>query len=758
MRRLLRRYVSSSIVVEPTFDAAGSISADTVQRAASTIQREGVAILPRLYRGTCFSSISSRFIGLTDTVLNDLSERSAAIEIGSARGFHEVCLRSQGRYDVTCAFDDFTAEQLEPIEAIMRDERVLGASGEQTFCGVVYSEPGSPPQKWHADSLHLYSEHTPPNLINGLVALHDITLDQGPTEFVPGSQRDTNHLVNPRVNGKDIVYQFLSDPNAPEQIGASGTPTKMELPAGTVILFDDRVLHRGGGNSSEAPRYVGYFSYKRDWFVADTHFEATRSLYNDDGDAASASASASAPAPALASASTLAEAVRDEFPALGDHAGCVFADGAGGSQVHDSVIAAVADHMRRGAANLGGAYPTSELCLETTRAARGASADLFGCGPDEVTFGHNMTTLTYHLAHAVMATAQRGDNIVLSRLEHDANAGPWVRLARDAGVEVRWIDVGGPACELDLDSGLGAIDIRTKLVAVGYASNALGTINDVERVCAAARSAGALSYVDAVAYAPHSALDVARVGCDFMACSPYKFFGPHAGLLFGRRDVMRSFPAHKIRPASDALPSDDSYQISRWELGTQNFEALAGVVASVDYIATLGDRLGGDGEGGASATTTRRERILAGWDAVDAHELVLKMRFLEGARSIANLRVFGFDDPSDAAKREPTFAIGRELDSISASASKSVRAHTAERGAPGDGFAHPEWLAQELCNRNVFCTSGNHYATFWERYGAGTDGAPLSMVDGAARLGFLHYNTEAEIDQCLEALEAVCKV
>ena len=748
------RHVSSSIVVEPTFDAAGAVSADTVQRAASTIQREGVAILPRLYRGTCFDEISSRFIGLTDTVLNDLSERSSAIDIGSAHGFHEVCLRSQGRYDVTCAFDDFTAEQLQPIEAIMNDERVLGSSGEQTFCGVVYSEPGSPPQKWHADSLHLYSEHTPPNLINGLVALHDISLDQGPTEFVPGSQRDTNHLMNPRVNGKDIVYQFLSDPNAPEQIGASGVPTKMELPAGTVILFDDRVLHRGGGNSSAEPRYVGYFSYKRDWFVADTHFEATRSLYTDDvasfARSGPAPVPASAPASAPASVSTLAEAVRDEFPALGDYAGCVFADGAGGSQVHESVIAAVTDQMRRGAANLGGAYPTSELCLETTRAARSASADLFGCGADEVTFGHNMTTLTYHLAHAVMATAQHGDNIVLSRLEHDANAGPWVRLARDAGVEVRWIDVGGLACELDLDGGIGAIDERTKLVAVGYASNALGTINDVERVCAAARAAGALSYVDAVAYAPHSALDVARVGCDFMACSPYKFFGPHAGLLFGRRDVMRSLPAHKIRPASDALPSDESYQISRWELGTQNFEALAGVVASIDYVATLGDRYGE-----ASASATRRERILAGWGAVDAHEHALKMRFLEGARSIANLRVFGFDDPSDAAKREPTLAIGRELDSTSASA--SVRAHTAVRGSSGDGFAHPEWLAQELCDRNIFCTSGNHYATFWERCGAGRDGAPLSMVDGAARLGFLHYNTEADIDQCLEALEAVCK-
>ena len=194
-------------------------------------------------------------------------------------------------------------------------------------------------------------------------------------------------------------------------------------------------MHRGGGNSSDTARYVGYFSYKRDWFVADTHFEATRSLY-DEKESGSSAAAAAAPS---SSASSLADAVRSEFPALEDHAGRVFADGAGGSQVHESVFTAVANQMRHGSANLGGAYPTSELCMDVTRAARMASADFFNCDADEVSFGHNMTTLTYHLAHAVMAQVNRGENIVLSRLEHDANAGPWVRLAKDKGIDVRWI-------------------------------------------------------------------------------------------------------------------------------------------------------------------------------------------------------------------------------------------------------------------------------------------------------------------------------
>jgi hypothetical protein len=432
--------------------------------------------------------------------------------VGSAHGFHEVCLRSPGRYDVSNSFSDFAPEHLRPIEDVMA--RVLGDDYAHAFCGVVYSEPGSSDQQWHADSLHLYENHGDANLINGLVALHDISYDLGPTEFAPCSHLLTNHLTNPLVDGTNIVYQTPANLNEPGLIGANPEHNLcLELPAGSVVLFDDRTLHRGRGNVSTegTSRYVGYFSFRRPWYNPDTHFEATRSLYDveenggvvfgneADGDRHRTGASdgsgsgnlkvnggenddqAAAPL-----SFDLAASVRPEFPALGDYAPAIFADGAGGSQLPQSVIDAVSTQMRRGVANLGGYYPTSELCLESAREARRAMSDFLHCGADEVVFGANMTNLVYHLGHALFQSPTcmpAGSNIVLSRLEHDANAGPWERLAQEIGrnVEVRWIPLD-PENEghLDLSRLEELVDDNTSFVAVGAASNALGTINDIE--------------------------------------------------------------------------------------------------------------------------------------------------------------------------------------------------------------------------------------------------------------------------------------
>jgi len=325
-----------------------------------------------------------------------------------------------------------------------------------------------------------------------------------------------------------------------------------------------------------------------------------------------------------------------------------------------------------------------------------------------------------HVARAVSAAWRRGDNVVVSPLDHDANVAPWVAAAARAGAEVRVLplDRADPGA-LDLDALDALVDGRTKLVAVGVASNGLGTIHDVDRVCAAARDVGALSFLDAVHYAPHGLLDVEATACDFMVASPYKFFGPHAGALFGRRALLDTLAPDKIALSDDGLPRAENCHMSRWELGTSNFEASAGVSACVDYVASLGDRFGGVA---ADSAPSRRDRLRAGFAAIALHEHLLKKQFLEGAAAVPGLSVHGLDDPTRATERTATFAVSKAgLD--------------------------PAALVERLADRGVIATSGNHYCSFWPALG-------LDAVGGAARLGFLHYNNCADVARALEALDA----
>ena len=736
------------VMVAP--NAEGTID---VTKAANAIRKFGFVILPKMYQGKALDTLVSTFITHTDQTLNDLQERVARSEeefqVGSKDGFHEVCLRSPGRYDVTTEFSDFQPGLLAPIEAISAD--VLGEDHARAFCGVVYSEPGSDDQQWHADSLHVEETHKEANLLNGLLALHDISMDMGPTEFAPMTHLLTNHITNPKVNGVNIVYQTPENLNRPELVGAEKeTNVCIPLPAGSVVLFDDRILHRGRGNISDTPRYVGYFSYRRPWFEPSTHFEATRSLYNKSQDLNSNVNL------------DLGKVVRNEFPALDDHEG-VFADGAGGSQVHTNVIDAVTQQMRQGAANLGGNYSTSERCMDTTRAAREAMSDLLNCSTEEIVFGHNTTTLVYHLAHSLfaqhpsMSTVDEsliddnskniapwigpGSNIVLSSMEHDTNAGPWERLSRDVvgGCEVRWIPpTKDGECRVDMHAAKDLIDENTRFVACGYASNSVGTVHDVAQLCQLAQNVGALSFVDAVHYAPHDLLDVEQIQCDFLACSPYKFYGPHSGVLYGRSSALDGIPSvlpFKIRTSQVALASDDSYQISMWELGTQNFEALAGVVQCVEYIASIGKRFGHASnendvlhdDTSSAPITERRQNIVKGWSVVREHENRLKTLFLIGASTIDGLQVHGVTSIDKVSDRTATFAV-------------SV-----------DGL-HPEVLCKQLTDAGIYCTSGNHYCTFWDEY-FGDKG--LNGIDGVTRIGFLHYNTMDDVERVLMTLKEI---
>jgi len=393
--------------------------------------------------------------------------------------------------------------------------------------------------------------------------------------------------------------------------------------------------------------------------------------------------------------------VRHRFPALTRRVGdaeAVYADGPGGTQVPDVVIEAMASYLRSGGSNVHGPFAASAASDEVVAAARAAVADLFNATPGEVAFGQNMTSLTLAVSRALGRTWRTGDNVVVTRLDHDANVWPWVLAAGDAGAEVRWVDFDPSAgCMLDFDSLDSAVDERTRLVAVTKASNALGTVVDVAAVTARAHRVGAISFVDAVHFGPHGPIDVAAWGCDLLVASAYKFFGPHTGCLFGRREVLERVEPYKIRPAPDEAPD-------RWETGTQSFESLAGVTAAVDYVAGLGS-------GGS-----RRERIVSAMTGVSAYERTLSDRFLAGLAEMPSVRLFGM--PTGEG-RVPTFALEIE----------------GER--PGDA-------ARRLGESGIFTWPGDYYAVEVMRR--------LGKPDGLLRVGFVHYNTSAEVDRVLAVL------
>lgn len=405
--------------------------------------------------------------------------------------------------------------------------------------------------------------------------------------------------------------------------------------------------------------------------------------------------------------------LRRHFPALsrrvGDHAAAFF-DGPGGSQVPQGVLDAVWRHLAGTNANTHGEFATSRESDAILDEAHRAAADFLGTDDSAtVAFGANMTSLTFALSRALARTWEPGDEVVVTRLDHDANVTPWVRAAADAGATVRHVGIRPDDCTLDLDEFHRALGPRTKLVAVGCASNAVGTINPVEALTRAAHDAGALVFLDAVHYAPHRLVDVTRWGCDFLACSPYKFFGPHVGLLYGRRELMDSLPAYKVRPADDAAPA-------RWETGTQNHEGLAGTLAAIEYVAAIGRaaRPGG---------VTRREALVAAWDVIAEYESALCARLLDRLEAVPGLRVYGITDRARVAERTPTCSF------------------THPRLAPRE-------IAQRLGAQGLFVWHGNFYAL------ALSEALGLEP-DGLVRVGLLHYNTAEEVDRLGAALAAL---
>ena len=415
----------------------------------------------------------------------------------------------------------------------------------------------------------------------------------------------------------------------------------------------------------------------------------------------------------LAPATLNVEHIRAQFPSLSQTVNghpAVFLDGPGGTQVPQRVIDAMTNYLRHDNANTGGAYATSRRTDAMIAEARAAMADFLHCSADEVIFGPNMTTLTFAMSRAIGRELKPGDEIVLTRLDHDANVSPWLLMAEDRGVTVRWVDFRDEDCTLDVQDLASKINQNTKLVAVGYASNAVGTINPVKEIVRLAHRAGALAYIDAVHYGPHGLIDVAALDCDFLACSTYKFFGPHMGVLYGKREHLKRIVPYKVRPNTNAIPNC-------WEWGTLNHECIAGISACVEYIADLGRTSSRDGRAGSS----RRAAIESAYAAIHEHERALLERVAKGLKQIPRLKIYGIADPARYDERCATFAVRI------------------------DGFT-PLELATQLGERGFFTWDGNYYAI------SVTEHFDVEKSGGFLRIGLVHYNTIDEVDRLLEAL------
>jgi cysteine desulfurase family protein (TIGR01976 family) len=410
--------------------------------------------------------------------------------------------------------------------------------------------------------------------------------------------------------------------------------------------------------------------------------------------------------------------VRTHFPALQPREGAaapVFFDNPAGTQVAAESLARINDYLVHRNANHGGVFRASresDAMVAETRAA--AAAFLGAGGPREISFGQNMTSLTLHFSRSLARELREGDEIIVTRLDHDANISPWLLVARDRGCVIRWVDFDPADCAWSTAELEHHVTPRTRLVAVGYASNATGTVNPVAEAARVARRAGALCFVDAVHYAPHGPIDVAAIGCDALVCSAYKFFGPHTGVLWGRPELMERLSAYKVRPAGDAPPD-------KWETGTQSFESIAGVLGALEYLAWVGRTFGG-----APAAAPLGPAVRAAMTEIRDHERGLSRAMLDGLSSIRGLRIYGITDPARLDTRVPTFAF--TLDGV-----------------------HPRAICQELDRRGISAWDGNYYAP------EVTTRLGLEGTGGMVRVGAVHYTTTDEVRELVAAVASLAK-
>jgi len=412
--------------------------------------------------------------------------------------------------------------------------------------------------------------------------------------------------------------------------------------------------------------------------------------------------------------------IRPQFPSLARKD--VFFDNPGGTQIAKPSLERINKYLLENNANHEGAFLTSRQSDEVLHEAHTAMSDFLNASsPDEIVFGNNMTTLTLHISRSIARRLNAGDEIVVTRLDHDANISPWLLIAEDRGCKVTWIDFDVEDCTLKLDEFEKAFARKPKLVTFGYASNAVGTINPVRQITKMARESGALVYVDAVQYAPHAPIDVQEFGCDFLVCSAYKFFGPHAAALYGRLGLLNELKAYKVRPASNQPPY-------KFETGTQNHEGISGVLGALEYFEWLGNQFGGEYESNLkkSGYAGRRLTFKKAMSAVKSYELELSRALIQTIESIPGARIYGINDLNRLEERVPTVSFTLE-------------------------GKEPRKVAEMLASAGFYVWDGNYYAL------AVTERLGLEGKGGMVRVGAAHYNTIEEVERLGEALKRIAK-
>ncbi len=413
-------------------------------------------------------------------------------------------------------------------------------------------------------------------------------------------------------------------------------------------------------------------------------------------------------------------AIRAQFPSLStvdDGKRRIYLDNPAGTQVPKRVANAVSDAMLHRCANQGGQFRTSKMVNELIADARLAMADFLNAGnTDEIIFGQSMTALAYHVARSLGNLLEAGDEIIVTTMDHDANVFPWVTMAREHGLVVRWLPFNTDTYEFDHDDLAMLLSDRTRLVCVGGAANLMGTLNDITTICAMARDAGAWTFIDAVQSAPHVPTDVQAIGCDMLACSAYKFMGPHQGVLWGRREVLEQLQAYQLRPAPQQIPGN-------FETGTPSFEMMAGTTAAVDYYNWIGEAMASDYMTAFGSFNGRRQRVHAALALLFDYEKGIASRLVGGLQSLPGVTVRGVTEPDRMDHRVPTVAFTHET-------------------------MRPEEIAKQLADENVFVWSGHNYAVELVKAIGLQDG-------GVVRVGPVHYNTPDEIDDFLGVLENV---
>jgi cysteine desulfurase family protein (TIGR01976 family) len=415
------------------------------------------------------------------------------------------------------------------------------------------------------------------------------------------------------------------------------------------------------------------------------------------------------------------DAIRAQFPSLeirDNGKPRIYFDNPAGTQVSSRVVDAMSHCLIEANANLGGYFETSTRATQLVDDAHEATADFLNApSADEIVFGQNMTTITLHISRSIGRQFKPGDEIILSRMDHDANVTPWTLLARDLDLRVKWLPFNTETFEFDLDRLDELLTDRTRLVCVGGASNLTGTLNDIRTISRKAKEAGAWTYIDAVQSAPHVPTDVQDIGCDFLVSSAYKFFGPHQGILWGRRELLERLEPYKVRPAPTEIPGC-------FETGTQSHEGMAGTAAAVDYFAWIGETMAKDHHAKNECYAGRRKFVHAAFDFLFDYEMKLARQLIDGLQRLPRVRVQGVTDPAAMTRRVPTVSF------------------------TVDGVA-PSRVAEDLARENIFVWSGHNYAVEAAK--------SLNIYDkgGAVRIGPVHYNTADEIDTLLTVLEHV---